>query len=1573
MTRLQRIIDQYGSADCRDLGARQLEILRDELRLVEPSEITSQEDGKSFLSLLRKFREAVAENDKFHGQNYPQLLNSILSVGEDGLYSNKLRFIFELIQNVDDCDFPSPDDCRLEMFFDFNEGIIVLNYNEVGFTPFNVFAITGIAEAAKNISSKKNEIGEKGIGFKSVFGVANRVLIESGWFSFELHKSNFTIPVASYQSNQFVRGTKMTLFVPDRAKEIYQQIKRQYCTKDALFTRNPILFLNKLTKLKMYYDTWRFMEFNITRPSNHSESEISTEKDVILSVDMHDYENGSEIDVHDVISCTRYIYPVTYSKEACRSRYGENTAIGDNGGKHMLLQSIVPDYECLGDVGNGSLYSFLPTQLKLSVPVICHVPFKLDASREFVDPQGNNQWFIESCKNLSTLIDFTYRHLSRAIKEKIVAYLPGYRESLFARNNGKELCLSQQACFRGNHFLNLDLFFTANHEFKMIGDIFSLNQTEEITDPVKVSRLLAFSKSLFIPPKEIAIDKLGINTETNLLNRLFRKALENSYITKEALDYLDSENYVYSAKYIDGLGSLSLTTEQIRMIAEHPILFKEFQELTCSYVRQNTVGKITVKDSNPIRLSDTLYKGFELSETPKTIENYMRNRAESCVLLDIKEDTFLPLQNALILSEHNPLPSFAAFCYELDHRDTFAVRIKLHEASERLDQYVAANTGTAEEFLRELRNNRMLVRDSLGADNYKKYLRLIFQSGTYKERYIQEILQNADDCEYPADVIPTFSMSVFGSKVIAEYNEKGFTRANVRAITALGESTKNSILNGNYSEIGEKGIGFKMVFAVASKVSILSGEHGFFMTDQEPTIPKLMPVPSNLGKGTRLELTLKDNNIFTIPNEKEVLRLCLCLRKLRRLYFGGLEVNIEDTDNRRIVTIGRKDHVFRTFVHSFKVISQAALEERANAMREVSPLQLITCYYPEKNELPEYQIYTGLPTKHKLRVPLAVDAPFVLTTSREEIATDSKLWNDVILEEMYEAILEVIGELKEEKRSAVFRLLRFSHRMSGQTHYYSNEISDSEYINEFPFLERLRNCRIIPTFNPDVFVAAADRNAFSYPDAVKMIVRTHSATAVRGFNPASVIDVSSEEFGPVLNALSIQNAEFRLILPVILQYAERNVANKEFRKSLYECLLESPEENKAQLRQLALIPVYERIPNEYRFIAWKSDSIFVKRGANYSGLDYYVLDEELLPKADCEKIFGVNINEMNSEWERMRYNSRLERIICEKDVEKIYGFLLQEFKSGALERNDSIGTLLKYKSSIPKKNELDEIVDTELFISDQPKGYFPVDMIRKITVHPECKSFAKYIQCEELSSIHYEDLDYYEQLTDDDVETLLDDYFLNSEEILRKFYQDGFLPEELLERYELSYLTTERVQDDDRYDFPSDPVRDRAQMIQHVSKLLQKPVKIVTVYVRRAVQKGQVDNEEPFDLRISDAREGAMNIYAPEGSKKLCFCQMCRRVKSNYLIEVNCIESKPMYYYPQLRVALCLECSKRFEGLRGNRVIREQFLETVSKTSVNNQGTVEIPIGKADTITFTGKHLAEIQEIMKRTPKPTKV
>ena len=77
---LQQLREQYDSIDCSDLGSGQLKQLRDGLKSVVPEEIISSEDGEAYINLLKKFREAIAENDKLHGDNYPALLNSILSV-----------------------------------------------------------------------------------------------------------------------------------------------------------------------------------------------------------------------------------------------------------------------------------------------------------------------------------------------------------------------------------------------------------------------------------------------------------------------------------------------------------------------------------------------------------------------------------------------------------------------------------------------------------------------------------------------------------------------------------------------------------------------------------------------------------------------------------------------------------------------------------------------------------------------------------------------------------------------------------------------------------------------------------------------------------------------------------------------------------------------------------------------------------------------------------------------------------------------------------------------------------------------------------------------------------------------------------------------------------------------------------------------------------------------------------------------------------------------------------------------------------------------------------------------------
>ena len=1012
MTTLQQLQSDYGKVDCRDLGSRKLEQLRDGLKEVVSAEIVTADSGREFIELLKKFRKAVAENDKLHGDNYPQLLNSLLSVGEDGLYSNSLRFIFELIQNVDDCDYKDSSDCKLDMRFDFENDEIILTYNEIGFTPFNVFAITGIAEAAKNVSSEKNQIGEKGIGFKSVFGVANKVWIRSGWFSFELHKENFTIPVPIYKNFEFCNGTQMTLYVPGKAKQIYKEIKGQYCKRDALFSRNPLLFLNKLTSLKFYFDTFRSMEFHVSRTENEDFETFKIERDIDISVDLRDYENGSEVKVREIIHCTRYTYYVTFSKMACRARYGEKTQVGQENGKAMILSVVVPDTDYITTVGNGALYSFLPTQLKLNVPIVCHVPFKLDASREFVDPQDNNLWFKEASNYLSELIEKVYLDYCHKVKENIVRYLPDKNKSLFAINNGKEECLTEQKCFNGAHYLDLPIFYTVDNNYKKSDEIFCFSESENIDEPEKVYRLMENQNSLFLSP--IPVGRFSIKIATGIKRQMFKQALNPGIKSSAILDYLDSVNYDYPENLIREFEPINITQAQLENIIKHKRLLKALRTISSNDIKNNKRFKLEITDGNFQAISDLFDDEFEMSDIPEAAKKYLSYCNNKCLCLDEKDDFFLPCHNVLLLSANNPLSSFASFCYVIDEKDTFSILIKMREASKELDHYENGDCSD-EEYLRRLCNIRKIIKESLGKDGYRSYLDIILKSGTDRSRFIQELLQNADDCLYDQEVTPTFSLSITETTIITEYNETGFTRANIRSITAIGESTKNKLLSNNNKSIGEKGVGFKTIFAISSKITIHSGNYHFSLSDKEPTIPRVInDAGVDSVSGTKMEIELKGGEAFPTYKEKDILELCLCLRNLKKLTIGKHNVTINDTDDKRTITIGSRNYVFKCFHHDFTIVDEATLEERMNWSRVISADQQIVFFVPEFSIEKNYYfpLYCGLPTKHKIRIPIAIDAPFSLTTSREEIETEGSKWNNIIRREIYAGLIDVIDSLK---------------------------------------------------------------------------------------------------------------------------------------------------------------------------------------------------------------------------------------------------------------------------------------------------------------------------------------------------------------------------------------------------------------------------------------------------------------------------------------------------------------------------------------------------------------------------------
>ena len=102
----------------------------------------------------------------------------------DNLYSKETRFLYELIQNAEDNSYSTAtaDGEKPFLAFKLYPDKIIIDSNEDGFSKTNIKAICSVGHSTKKQSA--GYIGEKGIGFKSVFKIARKVHIQSGQFSF---------------------------------------------------------------------------------------------------------------------------------------------------------------------------------------------------------------------------------------------------------------------------------------------------------------------------------------------------------------------------------------------------------------------------------------------------------------------------------------------------------------------------------------------------------------------------------------------------------------------------------------------------------------------------------------------------------------------------------------------------------------------------------------------------------------------------------------------------------------------------------------------------------------------------------------------------------------------------------------------------------------------------------------------------------------------------------------------------------------------------------------------------------------------------------------------------------------------------------------------------------------------------------------------------------------------------------------------------------------------------------------------------------------------------------------------
>jgi len=169
------------------------------------------------------------------------------------LYSDSHHFLFELIQNADDNQYDDPIP-TMGIFLEETRTtrILRIDCNEIGFSRANLEAICSLSESSKAQPDRKRKyIGEKGMGFKSVFAVADVVTVRSGYYSFKF-VNNKSEPLAMIMPHwvepsktQSMANTSITL-----------ELSREFSTKKfvkKLKSMDPafLIFLKNLQKIEI--------------------------------------------------------------------------------------------------------------------------------------------------------------------------------------------------------------------------------------------------------------------------------------------------------------------------------------------------------------------------------------------------------------------------------------------------------------------------------------------------------------------------------------------------------------------------------------------------------------------------------------------------------------------------------------------------------------------------------------------------------------------------------------------------------------------------------------------------------------------------------------------------------------------------------------------------------------------------------------------------------------------------------------------------------------------------------------------------------------------------------------------------------------------------------------------------------------------------------------------------------------------------------------------------------------------------------------------------------------------------
>lgn len=206
----------------------------------EKSELT----GRAHIEHIRRTEYMIgmhlAPDAEAAAESMRRKLNNALKLLSEDLYSTKTHFILELIQNADDNGYAVGQ--KPEVHVHLSDTALTIWNNELGFSARNVSALCSVGDSTK--AKKVGFIGEKGIGFKSVFQVSDSPQIHSNGFHFRFDMSNpdehlgYVVPHWA-EPEPWVQATGTTIILPAKAGESFgESVLAELDARLLLFLRN---------------------------------------------------------------------------------------------------------------------------------------------------------------------------------------------------------------------------------------------------------------------------------------------------------------------------------------------------------------------------------------------------------------------------------------------------------------------------------------------------------------------------------------------------------------------------------------------------------------------------------------------------------------------------------------------------------------------------------------------------------------------------------------------------------------------------------------------------------------------------------------------------------------------------------------------------------------------------------------------------------------------------------------------------------------------------------------------------------------------------------------------------------------------------------------------------------------------------------------------------------------------------------------------------------------------------------------------------------------------------------------